>query len=270
MSKILPFFRAIQSPTIARQMVGIFHATHPETAFLSPTYLKSIGIENLDFHERFNGYDSCHHASELLFYLLKRSGFELDLKFVNFRRQTHCFLTSEDGKTIIDPTWKQFFSPQELLKSITALQYDSAEYRGEYQKFCDFSRVDKAALRDVELGLMSESAIFVGSPEEMDERFCDFIKRFNKAYEISSSGFDQEIFNHTKSYYFPKDSLKWQAAPMLQYYVDKTMPPPARFAKFAEEIFKTMQNSSQSSQQVAQPLAQKLQDLKSQNFSQDR
>jgi hypothetical protein len=125
MSKISPFFRAITNPAIVRQMADIFHATHPETAFLSPTYLKSLGIENLGFHERYNGHDCCHHASELLFYLLKRSGFEPDLQFVNFKWQTHCFLTS--GETIIDPTWKQFFSPQELLKSITALQYNSAK-----------------------------------------------------------------------------------------------------------------------------------------------
>lgn len=253
-------------------MVGIFHATHPETAFLSQAYLKSIGIENLDFYERFNGHDSCHHASELLFYLLKKSGFELDLKFVNFKHQTHCFLTSDDGKTIIDPTWKQFFSPQELLKSITALQYDSAKYRGEYQKFCDFAKVDKTMLGKVEFELMRENTIFVGSREEIDERFFSFVKKFNEAYEISSSGFDQEIFNHTKSY-FPKDSVKWQAAPMLQHYVDKAAPVPLRFARFAEAVFRAQQNFEMPkvSRQVAQPLAQRLQDeLKLQNFSQDR
>lgn len=268
MSKILPFFRAIKSPTIARRMVGIFHATSPEISFLSTTYLEALDIKNLSLYQRFNGYNSCHHASELLFYLLKKSGVELDLKFVNFEQQRHCFLTSEDGKTIIDPTWKQFLSPQKLLRGMTELQYNSSQYREEHEKFCDFFRVDKDKLRLAELDLASENIIFVGSKLEMSKKISDFVKKFNEAYEISSPGLDGKIIDHVESYFPPpQDFTKWQADPKLEYYIDKKVRVPFGFVKFVKEILEELQTTSK---QVAQPLAQRLQDeSKSQNFSQD-
>ena len=208
MSKALPpLFQAIKSPLIARQMAAVFYATNPNIAFFAPRYLQSIGIEDshLTISQKFNGLRACHHASELLFYLLgKSSNLAPNLQFINFRHQTHCFLTSEDGKTIIDPTWKQFLSPDDLLRNVL-LVYEDSKHPKECAKYFDFKGANKAILRDVELQIMSEDMVFVGDKKEMDEKFLYFVKSFNAAYQIENPDFDDAILEQI----IPKSTFKY-------------------------------------------------------------
>lgn len=186
MPKILSFLREA-SRALAPRMVDIIHKTCPQKPFLSTQYLESLGMNtNPDICAKFNGLDFCHHASELLFYLFQKSNPNLNLQFINFQRQRHCFLTSEDGATIIDPTWKQFLSPDEFYRSVISVHQNS-QHHLRCMKFYDYDKADKGAIKNAELELMKEDIIFVGTQEEIDEKLAHFIERFNQAYDVSDA-----------------------------------------------------------------------------------